>query len=209
MKLAVLGASGRTGRLLLEQALAAGHDVSVLVRTPAKLSMPSPQLKVIQGDSLDALSVTRTLEGAEVVLSALGPIKGSPPNLMQLTNQNLVQALNALSQKRLIILTGAGVPDAHDQPKLVDKIFTTLLKLTAAQTLLDSQNGVQVVQNTDLDWTVVRAPRLTDAAMTATYKVGYVGKDSGTQISRADVAHFMLSQITDRKWLRKMPMISQ
>jgi len=92
---------------------------------------------------------------------------------------------------------------------LIDKVFGFLLRLTAADVLKDSEDGVRLVQATALDWIVVRGPRLTDGPKTGRYRVGYVGQNSGTQISRADLADFMLEQaVNESDWIRKMPMIS-
>lgn len=208
MKLTIFGASGRTGRHLVRAALAAGHDVTAFVRNPATFDLSDPRLRVVQGDSADANAVARAVQGADAVLSALGPVKGSPKDLLITAQHHIVSAMQAAGVRRFVALTGAGVRDAQDQPKLIDHIFGFLLKLTAADVLQDSINGVERVRASSLDWIVVRAPRLTDGPALGRWRVGYVGKESGTQISRADLAAFMLQQVTDDTWLRKMPMIS-
>jgi putative NADH-flavin reductase len=208
MKLMILGGSGRTGKPLIEQALAAGNSVQTLVRNPAKLSISHPQLKIIKGDSTDSRALKAALQDTQAVLSVMGPVKGSPIDLLLATYSSLITVMEESGIRRLIVLTGAGVQAQEDRPKLIDRIFRLLLQTTAGAVLHDSEQGIARIRESNLDWTIVRAPRLTDGALTGRYRIGYVGPDSGTQISRADVAEFMLRQLTDAQWLHKMPMIS-
>lgn len=210
MNLVVFGASGRTGRLVIDEALAAGHIVTAFVRDPLKLGRTHANLKVAQGNSGDDASVARAVAGADAAISALGPVKGSPKDLLVTAQRNITQALQSAGVKRYVVLTGAGVRDPQDQPKLVDHIFGFLLKLTAADVLKDSEQSIALVRSTPLDWIVVRAPRLTDGTKTGSVRVGYVGAESGTQITRADLAAFMIEQATQlqSQWTRKMPMVN-
>lgn len=209
MNITIFGASGRTGRLLVQAALDAGHSVTAFVRDPAKLPVQHMELKVVQGDTADAAAVARAVAGADAVISGLGPVKGSPKDLLVTAQRHITTAMQTAGVRRYVLLTGAGVRDPQDQPKLIDKVFGFLLRLTAADVLKDSEDGVRLVQATALDWIVVRGPRLTDGPKTGRYRVGYVGQNSGTQISRADLADFMLEQaVNESDWIRKMPMIS-
>jgi putative NADH-flavin reductase len=210
MKLTIFGASGRTGKHLVAAALQEGHEVTAFVRDPAKLTVRHERLRFVQGDSADANAVAEAIRGADVVLSALGPVKGSPKDMLTTAQRNITAALRAAGVRRYVLLTGAGVRDTNDQPKLVDHIFGVLLRLTAGDVLKDSEESVNIVRATDLEWVIVRGPRLTDGAQTDKIRVGYVGSESGTQISRADVARFMLQQAVSGKseWIRKMPMVS-
>jgi putative NADH-flavin reductase len=208
MKLMILGGSGRTGKPLIEQALAKGYSVQALVRNPAKLTITHPQLKIIQGDSTNPGALKTALQDCQAVLSAMGPVKGSPSDLLLTTYSSLVSALEERAIRRLVVLTGAGVQAEEDRPKLVDRVFRLVLQTTAGAVLRDSEQGIACIRSSTRDWIIVRAPRLTDGGLTGRYRVGYVGPDSGTQISRADAADFMLKQLSDTQWVRKMPMIS-
>jgi putative NADH-flavin reductase len=209
MHITIFGASGRTGRLLVQAALEAGHTVNAFVRDPARLPLQHPALNPVRGDSADGDAIGRAVQGAEAVISALGPVKGSPKDLLVTAQGHITRAMLAAGVQRYVLLTGAGVSDPLDQPKFVDNLFGFLLRLTAADVLNDSEASVRLVQATPLDWIVVRGPRLTDGPLTGRYRVGYVGKESGTQISRADLAVFMLAQATGpSEWIRKMPMVS-
>jgi len=208
VKLAVFGASGRTGRPLVEQALAQGHEVRALVRDPAKLPLQHERLVLVVGGATNADDVARTVEGADAVLSVLGQTKGSPKDLQTVATRHMVAAMKAHGVTRIISLTGAGVRDPQDKPKLVDRVFGLLLAVAARDVLRDANAHAEVLRGSGLDYTLVRGPRLTEGPRTGVYRVGYVGKDSGTQASRADVADFMLRQLEDDSWVGKAPVVS-
>jgi putative NADH-flavin reductase len=208
MKIVVFGASRGVGRNIVEQALQAGHTVTAFVRTPSTFTMQHPNLTVCQGDAMDAAAVERAIAGQEAVISALGPTRPPVPGMMETSAKNIVAAMKKHGVQRLISTTGAGVRQPEDKPKLADHLIGGLLKLLARDVLLDSEANVKVIQTSDLDWTVVRYPRLMDSEHTGQYQVGYVSQDSGTQLSRADGADFVLKELAEKKWSRKLPLVS-
>lgn len=208
MKLAVFGASGRTGRPLVEQALAEGHTVRALVRDPANLTVEHERLELVQGDAADAAAVTGTVEGTDAVVSTLGHTKTSAKDIQTVATRHIVAAMKAHGVARVVSLTGAGVRDPHDRPKFVDRTFGLLLAIFARDVICDAEEHAAVLRGSGLGYVIVRGPRLSDGPRTGVYRVGYVGKDSGTQISRADVADFMLKQLEDESRLGKAPIIS-
>ncbi|CAA9532443.1 MAG: hypothetical protein AVDCRST_MAG05-4553 [uncultured Rubrobacteraceae bacterium] len=208
VRVAVFGASGRTGRPLVEQALARGHEVRALVRDPSKLQVEHERLVVIRGDVLDATKVEEAITGTDAVLSALGQTTSSPKDVQTRGTENIVAAMERHGVRRLVSLTGAGVRDARDEPKLVDRAITFLLKRLQPDVLEDGVRHAEVIKASGLEWVVVRGPRLTEGPKRGEYRVGMVGKNSGTQISRADLAGFMLDQLTTDAHLRQMPVVS-
>jgi hypothetical protein len=110
--------------------------------------------------------------------------------------------------RRIISTTGAAVPQPEDQPKVGDRLINALINILDKNFVLDFSANVKVIQASDLDWTIARFPRLMDGAHTGKYRVAYLGKDSGTQISRADGADFVLKELAEKKWLRKAPVVS-
>jgi putative NADH-flavin reductase len=210
MKIVVFGASGGTGVQIVQQALAAGHEVTAFVRTPARLTVQHPKLTAFQGDVLDADQVARAIQGQEAVISALGPSRPPVPGMMKTAAENIVSAMKRHGVRRLISTTGAGVRDPKDQPKLSDKVIKTLLGLLSAEVLRDSENNVNAIrlQGKDLDWTIVRFPMLTDGPRTGKYRVGYIGKNSGSRISRADGADFIVKELAEAKYVGEAPVIS-
>lgn len=208
MKIVVFGASRGVGLNVVEQALEAGHTVTAYVRSPEKFGVKHENLVVYKGDSTDATAVQEAIAGQEAVISTLGPTRPPVPHMMEISAKNIVAAMTGHGIRRLVTTTGGGVRQPEDQPKLVDHFFGFLLNLVAKDVLLDSTENVKVIQASDLEWTVVRFPRLTDGVRTGNYRVGYVGNDSGTQISRADGADFILKELTEKRWVRKAPLVS-
>ena len=208
MRVAVFGASGRTGRPLVEQALARGYEVRALVREPANLRLGHERLVVIQGDVLNSAKVEETVAGTDAVLSVLGQTKTSPRDVQTRGTENITAAMGKHGVRRLVSLTGAGVRDPRDKPKLVDRVITFLLERLQPDILADGVSHAEAIKASGLEWVIVRGPRLTEGSKKDEYRVGMVGKNSGTQISRADLAEFMLDQLTTDANLRQMPVVS-
>jgi len=208
MKIVVFGASGGTGIKIVEQALAAGDVVTAFVRNPAKLGLQHTNLTLCQGDVTDAGAVARAVAGQDAVISALGPSRPPVPGMMETAARNIVAAMRQHGVRRLISTTGAGVRDPQDRPTPVDHLMKGLLTLLAGAVLRDSAANVAVIRGSDLDWTVVRFPRLTDGPRTGKYRVGYLGKDSGIQVARADGADFVLQELRAGQYIRQMPVVS-
>lgn len=208
MRITVFGATGKTGKLLVQQALEQGHDIVALARTPAKMEIQNPRLHVVQGDIQNAQTVAQAIAGSDAVISVLGPTSNAPDLVVSRGMQNILAGMRQENVTRLIISAGAGVGDPADQPGIPDKIITTLLKLVSKNVLQDMVNTVAVVRNSDRDWTIVRVPMLTDDVSVGTLRVGAVGKDIGTRVGRADLAAFLLKQLNDETWLRRAPAIS-
>jgi putative NADH-flavin reductase len=205
----LFGATGRTGSRVLERVLAAGHEVRVLVRDPAKLGDVADRVVVVVGDVLDAGAVDRTVAGAEVVLALFGQVTASPVDLQTRGTRLIVQAMQRHGVSRLVTLSGGGLRAPQDRPKLPDRVIRTLLRLLAARVLADAEGHLAVLEGSGLDWTVVRGPRLTLEPGTGRYRVGWVGVDASTRISRDDLADFILTQIDDRRFVGQLPFVSE
>jgi len=208
VNIVVFGASRGVGFQVVEQALAAGHHVTAFVRSPSNFTLQHPNLRVLEGNALDGLAVEKAIEGQDAVISTLGPTRPAVAGMLETSARNIVTAMKKHGVWRLISTTGAGVRQPEDQPKLMDYLIGALLNLLARDVVQDSAANVKFIQNSDLDWTIVRFPRLVDGAHTGQYRVGYVSKESSTQVTRADGADFILNELTEQKWLRKLPLVS-
>jgi nucleoside-diphosphate-sugar epimerase len=208
MRIAVFGATGRTGRPLVEQALSEGHEVVALVRDPSKLMVEHPKLTVLQGDVTDRQAVDRAVAGSDVVLSVLGPAKGAPKNVLAIAGENIVAAMKRHGVRRVVALTGAGVAAPGDPPSAGRSIMLGLLKLISPEVLKASESYVRSISESGLDSTVARVPRLRDGERTGAYRTGTLRLGPGQTAARADVADFMLKQLADDTYLHQMPMIS-
>jgi putative NADH-flavin reductase len=208
--LAIFGGTGKIGALVLERALAAGHDVQALARDPARLPHGKARMAAVVGDVLDPDAVDRTVTGAAGVLALFGHVKGSAPMLQTDGTRTIVEAMKRHGVHRIVSLSGGALGDASaDQPKLADKLIVGAMKLLARQVLADAQGHLNVLKASGLEWTVVRAPRVQDTPALGTYRVGHVGVGTSTSISRADLADFILSQVDDRRYIHQMPFVSR
>jgi putative NADH-flavin reductase len=212
MKLAIFGGTGRTGQYLIQQALEEGYQVVALARTPSKLDGMSTtykdQLSIVTGDVQTMSSVEQVVAEADAVLSVLGPTNNQPTFEVSKGMQNILAAMKKHGITRIIISAGAGVGDPEDSPKLFNKLMNFVLKTTAKNVFLDMQQSVDLLRSSDLDWTIVRVPMLTDDPKKGTVKAAMVGKGMGARITRADMASYILDQVKSQEQIHKAPAIS-
>jgi putative NADH-flavin reductase len=207
-RIALFGGSGRTGQEFLQLALAQGHQVRVLARNPAAISQASPLLSVVRGDVLDPEAVAETIRGTNVVVSVFGQVKNSPNDVQTRGTAHIVAAMQQLGVRRIISLSGGGLPYEQDRPGLVDKLIRGIMRLAVPQVLTDAQGHADVLRRSGLDWEIVRAPRLTTEPARGQYRVGWVGVNASTSLGRADLADFLLQQLDSTAYLRQMPFVS-
>ena len=209
MKLVVFGATGRTGFPLIKQALDKKHTITAFVRDPEKLPSEIKDIDVIQGDVLNPEDVDKAIQGQDAVVSVIGQSKKSPEHLQTRATEHMVAAMKEHGVQRIVSLTGAGVRIQKDTPKLFDKFMKILLNIFAKRVLKDAEGHYEILKSSgELNWTVVRVPVLTEGELKGSYRVSYVGQDTGAKISRADVAHFILQTLKDESYIHDAPMIS-
>ena len=209
MKIALFGATGQTGQCFLELALEKGFEIKALVRSPEKMSQKNVKLKIYKGDVLNSNDVKQAVEGTDIVVSLFGHVKGSPEWLQTNGTKNIVQAMKDANVNRIISLSGGGLPfPEKDKPKFADKLIRTIMKIAVPKVLNDAIKHHEVLKESGLKWSIVRGPRLTNDKATESYRVGWVGVNASTKISRADLAHFILSQVEDEKFNFQMPFVS-
>lgn len=203
MKIILLGASGATGRQVIDQALEAGHQVTAYVRQAAKLDARHPHLSVIEGSLVDSTTLGDSIRGHDAVLSTLGHTKLSDPTPLLAPAMHLVmQCMQTHGVRRLVYESAYGTHEtADDLPFFFAKVFKPwLLKYTYA----DHEAAEALIRQSSLDWTIVRPVGLSNGPRTGVYKVAErLGKGSGFRISRADVADLMVKELSERQWLHK------
>jgi putative NADH-flavin reductase len=205
MKIAIFGSTGGTGKELVKQGLELGYDVTAFARTPSKLDeLKSDNLKIVQGDVFNYSDVEKAIFGQNAVISALGNPTLKVDTTTSEGTRNIVKAMQIAGIKRFICETSLGVGDSREQAGFffTKIIIPTLLKNAIA----DKEIQEQIIQASDLDWTIVRPGGLRNSAKTSVYRHG-LDKSINGQISRADVAEFMLKQISSDEYLRKTPAI--
>jgi len=206
MQIAILGGTGGIGGHVLDWALAAGHPVHALARSPRALA-PAPGLTVIRGDALDADAVAEVIDGADAVVSALGPRGAKVPGLLAGAAANMVAAMHKTGARRLVCVSAAGayIKDDPDMNWLIKAILPRVL----AKQFADTRQMEDVIRASDLDWTLVRPSRLTSRPGTGQYRVSpdYTPPGGG-KIARADVAHFIAAVLTEDGWPRAAPALA-
>ncbi len=206
ISLVIFGATGSVGRELLEQALDQGHMVTAFTRNPDKITADHDNVRVIKGDVLVPASVGKAVKGQEAVLCTLGA--GRKGTVRSEGTRNIIRAMESAGVRRLICQTTLGVGDSSGNLNFFWKriMFGALLR----QTFADHVRQEEYVTASGLDWTIVRPAAFTDGPRTGQYKHGFPGTEPSLtlKISRADVADFMLKQLTDDAYLRKTPGLS-
>jgi putative NADH-flavin reductase len=206
MRIAVFGASGGTGREVVKQALAAGHQVTALARNPASLDSADPGLTVVAGNVLDIEAVQQALAGADAAVVSLGSTANNPDNIVSQGTQVVLDAIGQLGgPRRIVVVSSIGVGESKDQ---VPFAFKMLMKTVLRKAIEDKERQEALVKASGLDWIIVRPGGLTDGPATGNYKSGLDPKISAGQVSRADVAAFVLQQLTDDTYLRQTPAIT-
>ena len=209
MKIIVFGATGGTGKLIVSQALAKGHSVTAFVRNPEGLT-PDPHLRVVQGDLFDLATVVDAVRGHRAVLSALGARSRQKADILANAIPVILEAMRQEYVTRLIVLGASGVQRDHGkyQNALTNMAIWVAKKTLLKHPFVDQAALERMLAASDVDYTIVRAPRLMDGPFTGTYRVLPDALPPGAlSISRADVADFMLQQLTDPRFHRQGPYI--
>ncbi|GAB4148646.1 MAG: SDR family oxidoreductase [Patescibacteria group bacterium] len=205
----VVGAAGKSGLEVVKEALKRGYKVKALVRTPAKLGDYQNKVEVVQGDATIYDNVLEAVSGVDAVVSVIGATPRSRPGMQPLATENIIKSMQEKGIKRLITMTGAGVRTSGDQPKFMDKLVRATMKLVARKIINDAEDHAEVVKSSDLDWTVVRVPILTDDIGTGKYNFGKVGDPQmSLKICRADAALFIIEALDKPEFYKQMPMVS-
>lgn len=204
-RLLVIGASGRTGVHVVDAALSRGHHVTALVRDAARFDRVDEQLTVREGDVFDTDAVERAVRSQNAVLCVLGPPRGGPPETCSRGTRNLVTAMQRHGVRRLVVVTGAQI--GHPREHLVGLVYRAmafLLPPSQRALLADRREQERIVRESELDWTLVRPPRLSNEA--AGHRVRAAPDlviDSFAHVGRADLARFLLDVVRDGRFVRQ------
>jgi putative NADH-flavin reductase len=204
MKLLIIGGTGGTGKELIKQALGQGHSLTALVRNPEKIIIANPNLKIVKGNVLDFDKVQEVVTGQDAVLSVLGHKRYFiKTNILSEGTKNIIHAMEKNNVNRFICITSLGINESRFKLGLYYTLF--VIPVIVFFYFWDKAKQEKLIRNSKLNWTIVRPGQLTNGKKRGKYKHGdNVGNYILTKmISRADVAHFILSQLNDPTYFRK------
>jgi putative NADH-flavin reductase len=209
MKLTIFGATGGVGACLVQEALAAGHQVTAVVRDPARLTVAPPAgqagqaLRVLTADVMDPAAIGPAVEVADAVLTAVGPRGTGPTTVITDSVRSIVAAMQKAGTARLIMVSGSIADDNGGF------LLRSLVKPAARRTFLrhvcaDMRAAESEIETSGLDWTIVRPPRLTSKPASGSYRSAAQGSPPrGLSIPRADLAACLLALLGDPATVRQ------
>jgi len=208
VKVVVFGATGETGRWITDRAVQAGHEVTAFVRDPARLPVVHGGVKVVRGDVLDAASVDRAVAGQDAVLSALGSTARNPAPVLSIGVGHILDAMESHRVPRIVALSVAGAL-GESAEFLFGNMGLRIFRMWLPEVYREHRMMLEELQQRIVDWTAVRAVLLTNGPPKGRYRVAVDGIPRwGFRISRADVANFIVRQLTSDEFVRKMPAIA-
>ncbi len=213
MKITIFGASGATGHHLVNQALAADHEITAFVRNASRLPIRHSNLLTIVGDFDRADTVLRAVEGANVVISVLGVRKKGNADVCTHGVRCILKAMSVQQEelqpqpqhkRRLIVLSAYGAGDTQGS-----SLSASLIRLVLAAKMRDKDQMEELVRTSGTDWTIVRPPALTNGLLSGKYQAG-VAMQIGffATLSRADLAQFILREAIHRQYVGQAPTVA-
>jgi len=199
VKLAIFGATGRTGAQLVQQALAAGHDVTAVARRPDQVHLDHDRLRVLRGDVLDPVTVEAAVRGQDAVASCIGGATGQKPvTLYSAGTGNLIRAMRTDGARRLLCISASPLGGGDGDALLDRLVLMPVLRVLFRESYADLARMEEEVRRSGLAWTIVRPPRLTDRPPTGRYRIVFDRNlPRGRFIARADLAGAMLRLLSD------------
>ncbi|ATQ77305.1 nucleoside-diphosphate sugar epimerase [Massilia violaceinigra] len=205
MNLAIFGATGATGRHLVEQALEAGHQVRALVRNADGLPIAHPRLRIVVGMLAQPAIVSGVAQGADAVICVLGARKGEASAICTEGARSILQAMNTAGARRLVALSAYGASETRNA-----SLFIRFIRKVIAAKMRDKDGMEALVRDSELDWTLVRPPVLTNGERSGRYRAGTALKPGVTgRLSRADLAAFMLREAAEGTYIGQAVVVSR
>jgi len=202
---AVLGATGATGRLLVEELVRRGHQVAALTRTAP--SGGASTVRWVKGDARDPAALADLVRGADAVVSALGPRTGDR-SLHREVAPHLVAAMQAAGVRRFVGVSGAGIDVPGDRKSTRDRLISALVQRLGGEAVRDKTVEREVLASSDLEWTLVRPPRLVDGPASGQVEHDAHRSPRRTSLSRADLAAFVADLVERPDYVRQAPLVA-
>ncbi len=198
MQLAIFGATGRTGKLMLDQALAAGHTVTAIVRHPNKLeTSPSPALRVVVADVMNPPKVAAEIAQVDAVISTISSPGRAPSTVMTDSVTSIITAMDDTARKRPVVISGSMVDTTGDS-FLLRRVAKPMARRVFSGSYQDMRAAEAVIHNSDLLWTIMRPPRLTDKPKVGSFRTAIdTNLPRANMLSRGDLAQATIATLND------------
>ncbi len=212
MKVTIFGATGFSGQAILAEALKQGHEVTILVRDESKVPIKHKNLTIVEGNVLDPLAVASVLRHQEAVIQCLGiggKGDGKSNTFVSDATKIIVEEMQKNGVKRLIAMSNVGAGNSRAfQPWFFTQIILPYFMKWLKVIIEDKNRMEPIIMNSNLDWTIVRCPNITDKKAKNTLHASLDGKKLKLSITLPDTARFMTDQLTDRSLIKQAPSIS-
>ncbi|MEF7655068.1 SDR family oxidoreductase [Bacillus thuringiensis] len=205
-KIAILGANGKVGKFLVNEALEKGYEVKVLTRNSYNMTTTNENIETIIGDARNFSTIQDLLQGCSAIINAVGQPKNES-YIFSTVTKHILEAMKEYKIKRYILISGGSLNVTGDQKRIVNKMGATLFKLFLPKMMQDKYKELQIIQNSEVDWTIVRLPFVIDGNGIGNIKESLVDMPE-IKIQNGDIAPFVIKQINSDRYVRKCPFIS-
>lgn len=200
MRVVVFGATGGTGREVVTQAMARGHQVTAFVRDPSTMALEDEtipvanRLRIVTGDVFDYPAVNQAVKGQEAVICSLGSKSLAKTTVRAQGTANIAKAMAEEQVARLLLVSAMGIGESWSDLSFINKLFFATLLWSSRQ---DHEAQEAVVKGSGLDWTILRPSGLIDGQCTGDYALGENIEAESSRIARADVAHAIIKELDE------------
>lgn len=206
--IAVIGGTGKAGKYVVNLLIQRGFHLKILLRNPKKFQIKSPQIETIQGDVKDYDTVLSLIKDTEAVISALG--LGQPASETSIFSQattNIIQAMNACNIQRYVIITGINVNTPFDKKSVKTQYATDWMYTNYPNSTADRQKEYDILLASNIDWTLIRLPLIEQTDEVGEVQIS-LEDCVGVKISATVLANFLITQLTDNKYIKQSPFLS-
>ena len=209
MKLALFGSTCPIGKVLVKKALERGHEVSVLVRSPEKLCDLKDRVKIIHGNYFNEKDLGNTISGMDAILSAVGPLmkksEENKPEQYEIGLKNVIRIMGKEGIDKITVILGAGIKMPNESLPFSRKLLRFIVAVRAKHILKTKQKELAVLMNSNIKWTAVRPPEITQAD--GIFKADE-NELSGMKVDITQLADFMLDSLENNTWNQKAPLVA-
>lgn len=205
MKIVIFGANGRVGKLVVHEALKRGHDVTAVVYS-APEDMFGDGVRTVKADIHDRNQVLHAISGNDAVISTLGSWGTKTQDILSSGMKNIIPSMENANITRIISLTGADARVSGDKPSLSSRVMESIFRVIASKVFSDGEKHIRLLVRSDLEWTVIRSPKMSDGKATD-YTLSTVSANAWDTVSRRTIANAMLDVLETNQQRKKAPII--